>query len=159
MKEKDDLLREIGDRIRKARLAADLQQVQVSQEFRCAQSKISSIEKGTRDPGSDFYAWFAKRTGCSLDQIILGNEYKRSIAKERTSSNNEVKNAVKPLIEALFQSGEIQKYMEEKIGDPDMFSSIQVELTDSERIIFFALRAMSSERFNEVYEYIITPPK
>lgn len=73
----ESLLKEIGRRIREHRQLAGYSQGELADAFHCAQSRISSIENGTRDPGVDFLVWFSEKTGVSTDYILLGKETPR----------------------------------------------------------------------------------
>jgi transcriptional regulator with XRE-family HTH domain len=74
---KNELLKGIGQRIKERRLLAGFQQGELAKAFGCAQSRISGIESGSRDPGVDFIVWFAQTTGVSTDYILLGEEIPR----------------------------------------------------------------------------------
>jgi len=132
-------------RIKRIRTESGVQQLQISQEFKCAPSKISSIEKGTRDPGTDFYYWFAERTGCSLDYIICGKESLRSAPGDDTPQNPEINNAVKALIDSFFNSSEFAKYMAERNLVPAKYDPGTGLVTSSEAEVINTLREMSAD--------------
>jgi transcriptional regulator with XRE-family HTH domain len=73
----ESMLKEIGRRIREHRQLAGYSQGELAEAFHCAQSRISAIENGTRDPGVDFLVWFSEKTGVSTDYILLGKETPR----------------------------------------------------------------------------------
>jgi transcriptional regulator with XRE-family HTH domain len=80
---KDELLNDIGSRIREQRKRAGWLQGDVAKAFNCGQTRVSGIENGDRDPGVDFLVWFAKRTGVSTDYFLLGEKTpQREIAED-----------------------------------------------------------------------------
>jgi transcriptional regulator with XRE-family HTH domain len=71
-KREKTLWRDLGERVRSMRSKMEMSQGDLASEFGCAQSRISGIENGTRDPGVDFLAWFSEKAKVSIDFLVLG---------------------------------------------------------------------------------------
>jgi transcriptional regulator with XRE-family HTH domain len=149
--DKTTVMKEVGERIRKIRMAKGLQQNQVSQEFECGTSKISSIEKGTRDPGVDFYAWFADRTDCSLDYIIRGKEDQRSQGGGNVPLSEGLRNALMALLDSFIESDDYRKYIVERQLVPAEYPGGC--LTQSEIELIDAIRGMRTADAIEVMDH------
>lgn len=150
--DKTTVMKEVGERIRKIRMAKGLQQNQVSQEFECGTSKISSIEKGTRDPGVDFYSWFADRTDCSLDYIIRGKEDQRSHGGGNVPLNEGLKNALMALLDSFIESDDYRTYIVARQLVSDQYTGGC--LTQSEIELIDAIRRMRTADIIDVMEYV-----
>lgn len=151
--EKKFLMKEIGKRIRKIRMAKGLQQNQLSSEFECTPSKITSIEKGTRDPGVDFYFWFSERTDTSLDYIIRGKEDQRSHGGGNVPMNEGLKNALMALLDSFIESDDGGKYMVERQLAPVEYKHELRELLPSEVELINNIREMSYADAYDVMNY------
>lgn len=137
------LMKEIGKRIRKIRTDKGLQQNQLSKEFECVASKITNVEKGTRDPGIDFYFWFAKRMDCSLDYIILGKEDQRCQSEGSVPPGDELKKALMALLDSFIESDDYRKYIVERQLVSDQYTGGC--LTQSEIELIDAIRGMGND--------------
>lgn len=155
MIEKSDLLRQVGSRIKKIRMSAGIQQVLISQDFQCAPSKISSIEKGARDPGTDFYHWFAERTGCSLDYIIRGEEYQQFKPVEKLEQSPDIKDAIGNLIEIYFKSLDYKEFINNFGKGNDAVCVVSDGLTEREKQIIIALRLLKDKsNYSTILDFI-----
>lgn len=161
-KRKEDLLQEVGQRIRDVRLAADIPQKQLADEFESEQSRISKIEKGAREPGTDFYYWFAERTGRSLDYLICGKESDSGLSDYTISKNAKIKDAVKLLVNSILDSYDIEKHLEQKLDsnrprtmNVDLADGKTVTLTESETDLFSEIRSLPFEDVTEIIKYFL----
>lgn len=151
---KEDLLQEVGQRIREVRLANDIAQKQLADEFESEQSRISKIEKGGREPGTDFYYWFAERTGCSLDYLIRGIDRKvENIKKE--SVDGSIVDVYKKLVDIHFSSDVIQEYLNDKLKSvrKDIDAN---ELTDYEQKIIETIRKTDEKHYDDIYVHLLS---
>lgn len=151
--DKNALMKEVGKRIRKIRMDKELQQNQLSKEFECVPSKIANIEKGTRDPGVDFYFWFAERTGCSLDYIICGKVDQRSQRGESEPQGKELKKAIMALLDSFMDGDEGRKYMVQRHLVPVEFDPKTGKLTQLETELINSLRGMHPDDAIEVMDH------
>lgn len=150
--DKISLMKEIGKRIRKIRMDKGLQQNQLSKEFECVASKITNVEKGTRDPGIDFYFWFAKRMDCSLDYIILGKEDQRCQSRGSVPPGDELKKALMALLDSFIESDDYRKYIVERQLVSDQYTGGC--LTQSEIELIDAIRRMRTADIIDVMDYV-----
>lgn len=154
MKAKDtELLAEIGRRIRDQRLSLGLSQGELALEFGCAQSRLSGIEQGTRDPGSDFYAWFAMRTETSLDQLILGKASGARPAEPKTLSR-QMRAVLKEMMDIYLNSDLAKDEIEDFLKTPGKIDVKNEMCTSRERMYLNLFRQLDPDKHDQLYEYM-----
>ena len=61
-----------GDRLRKTRIAAGLNQRELGEKAGCSDAMIAQMEKGVKTPGLTLLTAIADALGCSLDYLAKG---------------------------------------------------------------------------------------
>ena len=65
-----------GDRLRKARIEAGLNQRELGEKAGCSDAMVTQMEKGTKTPGIALLAAITKVLGCSADYLLHGTNDK-----------------------------------------------------------------------------------
>jgi len=147
---KNELLKGIGQRIKEKRQLAGFQQGELAKAFGCAQSRVSGIESGSREPGVDFLVWFAQTTGVSIDYLLLGGEIPRREIVEDFGEfvSDEVFKSMKLIATNELFTEKIAKIIktEMPLKGPDCYW-----LTGDEQQLIELIRK-SPEKFKRIYE-------
>ena len=61
-----------GDRLRKTRMDAGLNQRELGEKAGCSEAMVSQMEKGTKTPGLPLLTAIADALGCSIDYLAKG---------------------------------------------------------------------------------------
>lgn len=154
---KEELLKDIGRRIREKRQESGLSQGELADAFGCAQSRISAIENGSRDPGVDFLVWFSEKTGVSTNYVLLGSGPSKGI--QIAGIDEFIGNHVKRLMKFVVQDHSFSEELDSVIRESSPIKEPGCYWLTGDELQLIDLLRRNPSRFNEVFNSLLAPPE